>query len=151
VLFENYHKFAIEWLPERIIYYFDDEPVYSSFNDESIPNNPQKIRMEFQLGGGGTWPDPNAPYPLEYIIDYFRYYQLDMSHCDSSVAFANNIDLNNFTFGVRKNITIGNGSSSISLYSGDNTTLRYSGELIINGEFTVPLGAELTLIPTPCY
>ena len=107
--------------------------------------------MMFQLGGGGTWPDPNAPYPLEYIIDYFRYYQLDMSNCNTDITIRNNDDLNNFTYGVRKNITIGTGSSSIPLNSGDNITLRSSGEISINGEFIVPLGAELTLIPTPCH
>ena len=37
-LSQKYHKYACEWFPNRVIFYFDDVPVASSFNNPNIPS-----------------------------------------------------------------------------------------------------------------
>jgi beta-glucanase (GH16 family) len=150
-LSQAYHKYACEWYPNRVIYYFDDVPVASSFNNPNIPSdgNNTRVVIDNQLLHQSDF-NSNTPWPQIYSIDYFHYYQLNMSYCGTDATINSNSDLANFQYGVRRNITIGNGSSSISLNVGDNITLRTSNTLTINGNFTVPLGSVLNIIPTPC-
>jgi|AntRauTorckE6833_2_1112554.scaffolds.fasta_scaffold00890_7 beta-glucanase (GH16 family) len=151
-LFDDYHKYAVEWLPNRIIFYFDDQPFYVENNHPKMIMEPQFVVIDQQIDGGLPVPylNPNTPLPQYMSVDYFRYYSLSSSYCNQNATILNNSQLSSFLFAIRKNIFIGNGSSSISLSSGDNITFRATNEIIINGDFTVPLGSELNLIPTPC-
>lgn len=151
-LFDDYHKYAVEWLPDRIIFYFDDQPFYVEYNHPKMVMEPQFVVIDQQIDGGLPVPylNPNTPLPQYMSVDYFRYYELNDSYCGQNVTILNNSQLNSFAYGVRQNITIGNGSSSISMSSGDNLTFRASNEIRINGNFTVPVGAELNIIPSPC-
>lgn len=150
-LFSNYHKFGLEWLPNRIVLYFDDKPYFIAMNDETVPNDADihkhRVVIDQQLS---SFINANTPFPQYMEVDYFRYYELNDSYCGQNATILNTSQLNSFSYGVRQNITIGNGSSSISLSSGDNKTFRATNEIIINGDFTVPLGSGLNLIPTPC-
>jgi beta-glucanase (GH16 family) len=149
-LFDDYHKYAVEWLPDRIIFYFDDQPFGETYDDPKIEMEPQYVVIDQQM-------DENVPvsgsmtFPQYMKVKYFRYYEINIDSCNYNATILNNNQLSNFTFGVRRNITIGNGSSNISLSSNDRLTLRASNDIIINGEFMVPLGGELNLIPTPCF
>jgi len=151
-LFDNFHKYAVEWLPDRIIFYFDDQPFYFEYNHPKIVMKPQFVVIDQQIDGGLSVPylNPNTPLPQYMSVDYFRYHELNYSYCGQNATILNNTQLNSFTYGVRQNIIIGNGSSSIFLLGGDNKTFRAINEITINGDFTVPLGSELNLVPTPC-
>lgn len=146
-MFADFHKFAVEWLPNRIVLYYDDVPYYSVYNDPSVPDYSHRIVIDQQLSGGIN---KNTPLPQYMEIDYFRYYQINNGYCTSDASINSNSDISTFQYGVRKNLTIGNSSSLISLSSSDNITFRASNEITINGDFTAPLGSELNLIPTPC-
>lgn len=83
------------------------------------------------------------------LIDFVKVYNLD-NDCNTNLNICNY----NFTSHdnrVKKNITIGNGSCSNSLNSGDNIFLRASEGVLINGDFSVPLGAELYIDVNSCY
>ncbi len=149
VLFEGFHKFAVEWLPETIVYYFDDEPIYSSFNDGTVPNHPMQVFIDQQLGGG-AWINRNTPLPQYMTVDYFRYYQLKLD-CSNDATITSNTQLNDFNFKVKRNITVGNNTSNISLLTGDKVTFRATNTVTLKGTFTVPKGSELHIIPTECY
>lgn len=148
-LFLDFHKYAVEWLPDRIIFYFDEHPFYISYNHPKMIMNSQFVVIDQQIDGN-TSLYPDTPLPQFMTIDYFRYYRLNVSHCGETASIQNNHQLNNFTQGVRKNIIIGDGTSSIYLSPGDKKTFRASNEIIINGSFEVPIGCELYLIPTQC-
>jgi len=122
------------------------------FNHPKMVMEPQFVVIDQQIDGGLPVPylNPNTPLPQYMSVDYFRYYSLSNNYCNQNATILNNSQLSSFLFAIRKNIFIGNGSSSISLSSGDNITFRATNEIIINGDFTVPLGSELNLIPTPC-
>ncbi len=151
-LFDDYHKYAVEWLPDRIIFYFDDQPFYVEYNHPKMVMEPQFVVIDQQIDGYLPVPylNPNTPLPQYMSVDYFRYYELNDNYCGQNATILNNSQLNSFSYGIRQNITIGNGSSSVSLSSGDNKTFRATNEITINGDFTVPLGSELNLVPTPC-
>jgi len=147
-LYENFHKFAAECLPDRIIYYFDDVPFHTVYG-LPFPNTLMKVVMNNQLCSSNTF-YPNTPFPLYYDVDYFRYYQLNTQYCNTDALIINNTQLSNFIYGVRQNITIGNGTAAISLNSGESVTFRATNAVTINGDFTVPLGCELNIISTLC-
>jgi len=149
-LYEDFHKFAAECLPDRVIYYFDDVPIHTYYGG-LFPDNLMKATICFQLNKYETFEGYNTPLPLYYDVDYFRYYQLNTQYCNTDALIANNSQLSAFVYGVRRNITIGNGTASISLNSGESVTFRATNSVTINGDFTVPLGCELNIIPTPCH
>ncbi|MCL2511181.1 MAG: glycoside hydrolase family 16 protein [Bacteroidales bacterium] len=158
-VYENFHKYAAECLPDRIIFYFDDVPIHTVYKGP-FPFTLMRVVICNQLhNGSDRWLSQapnvfkgyNTPWPIHYDVDYFRYYQLNTQYCNTDALIANNAQLASFIYGVRRNITIGNGSAAISLNAGGSVTFRATNDVTINGEFTVPLGCEFNIIPTPCH
>ena len=149
-LFEDEHIYGAEWLPDRVILYFDKQPV-GIYYGSGIPQHSQYVVLSQATNNKYADFDETITSPQDFKINYFRYYTLIDDYCEYDASILNNTQLNNFVFGVRRNITFGNGSSTISLTLGNNLTFRATNDITINGDFTVPLGAELSLIPTPCY
>lgn len=81
-------------------------------------------------------------------VDYFRFYELSMD-CANNATLVNQTQYDAYVPQVKQNITIGNNSTSISTGSAD--FFRFTTGITINGTFTVPVGEELKLLPTPCY
>ncbi len=70
----DFHTFAIEWSPERIDWFIDDAPVYSSTAD--IPQIPFYLILNTAVGG--HWPgnpDDNTVFPQHHRIDHVRVYE----------------------------------------------------------------------------
>ncbi len=147
-LFAGYHKFGLEWNTDRIIFYFDDVPFYIMHNHPSLVMKPQQIVIGLQIDKDIDF-NKSITFPQFMKVDYFRYYQLN-KNCNIDFSINNNIDLTNYVFSVKRNLVFGNGTSAINLNVGDIKTFRHSEETLINGDFTVPLGSELNVIPTPC-
>jgi beta-glucanase (GH16 family) len=147
-LFADYHTYAVEWLPERIVFYFDDKIIYEGYNDNQVPNHDSQVVIAVGMDIN-TPPAIATPWPIFTHVDYFRYYQLDYD-CGNDATFSNQADLNSFTYSVKRNINFLNGASAITLATGDKKTLRFNEGVVINGDFTVPAGAELTILNTPC-
>ena len=147
-LFIGYHKYAVEWLPDRIIYYFDDHPFYIEYDHPSMIMQPQYVVIDQQMQSQVSV-NENMPFPQYMMVDYFHYYELK-ENCRRLLTILNNSQFENYPFGVLDRLVIGNGTSFLFLQNGDNFTLRASEETIINGDFTVPIGSELNIIPTPC-
>ncbi len=150
-LFEEEHRYGVEWLSNNIYYYLDGNLVGRDVI--SIPQDPMYVVMGMQFDR--NYFDTSIPLPQEYEINYFRYYQLIKDYCDIDEFIHNNEQLQSFASapGVRKSITISSLSSlynPIYLNPGDIMTFRATENILINGDFYVPLGAELNVIPTPC-
>ena len=80
---EDWHVYAFEWQPDRLMWYIDDELQFTVvrsrvYSDSNWPFNKDfYLLLNFAFGGG--WGgregiDPEA-LPLEYVIDYVRVYQ----------------------------------------------------------------------------
>ena len=149
-LFAAFHKYALEWNTNKIIFYFDDVPFGEFYNSPTMTMHPMFLYIEEGLADT-TYPFClNTPFPQYYSVDYFRYYKLNLD-CNTSTTLLTNADLSAYIFSVKSDITFGNGTDSISLNSTDVKYFRAANTITINGTFTAPLGSELGLIPTACH
>lgn len=167
-LFEGYHKFAVEWFEDRMVFYFDDKIVYNSININHLynhssfyKNHDQRVVIDLQIDELINCIENNQPcdfnssivFPdnAKMEVEYFRYYQL-ATDCGTDVNLYDYSDINDFKSdpAVKRNFNIGDGVNALTLNTNENVTLRATNEIKLNHGFTAPLGAELRLIPTPC-
>jgi hypothetical protein len=97
-LFDGFHKFGAEVLPNKIVFYFDDKP-YVSADTITSPAIVHSLNMAPYLdvfigtGTGGAHgyagPLPNATFPNYMYVDYFRYYQLNTNQNVGNKLFQN--------------------------------------------------------------
>jgi beta-glucanase (GH16 family) len=141
----------MEWLPDRIIFYFDDIPFYQCYNNSTFPTHTQYVVVDQQVDASVGVPYLNEAFlPDSMSIDYFRYYELNTSTCTQNISITTQSQFNSF-YGFYNNIDIGNSSSNISMTSGQNKVIRNSGNVTITGVFSIPLGATFSIINTQCF
>lgn len=82
----EFHVYAIEWSPDRIDFLVDDRRYFSFANEgggEGVwPfDKPYFLILNLAIGGnwGGERGIDDASFPQQYVIDYVRVYQLDLS------------------------------------------------------------------------
>lgn len=148
-LFTGFHKYAVAWDKNAIIFYFDNTPYKEVYNSPVMTMNPQEIFIDLQLSDTGTKFCSGITFPQYMSVDYFRYYTLNLD-CGISATLLTNADIAAYTYSVKSDITFGNGANSISLNNTDVKYFRAVNSITINGTFTAPLGSELGLIPTAC-
>lgn len=149
-LFAGFHKYAVEWGNNRMIYYFDDVPFAAIYNSPTfIEQGLQAVVIDLQLDGAVSFASDPAQFPQYMKTDYFRYYKL-VKDCSNDVTLLSNADMTAYVYSVKSSVTFGNSSDSISLNSGDMNYFRAVNAITIYGDFTVPLGAEIDLLPTDC-
>ena len=83
---ESFHKYSIEWLPNRIDFYIDDQ-LYNTFEPGKILGCPEykewpfdeKFHLLLNIAVGGTWGGAEgideSIYPQKMEVDYVRVYQ----------------------------------------------------------------------------
>lgn len=146
--FYKFHTFACEWTPEYINFYYDDKLVRRT--ESKYCGKLESMIMYVTMGiEDGKFGDSennvskNTKWPYSYQIDYIRYYNMKMD-C-KTVVNKSNFDFNKFNYAVKKSITLKNSS----VPQNGKFTLRATDFIELQGEFTVPFGSELTIIPTP--
>ena len=79
---KKFHVYAVEWFPDRIDWYMDEQKVYTVSNDgegwESWPvTEPFYLILNFAFGGawGGSKGVDISSLPQKYYIDYVRVFQ----------------------------------------------------------------------------
>ncbi|MGB0432385.1 MAG: carbohydrate-binding protein, partial [Bacteroidia bacterium] len=103
----TYHTYVLEWYPDRLDWYFDEELVFTFENEnktfEEWPFDiPHYLKLNIAIGGGlGGNIDYNGVWPQQMIVDYVRVYDLGFGKNDSIApstpanlrATANGIDV----------------------------------------------------------
>ncbi len=149
---EEYHSFASEWSPKRVVWYFDNNAIGEYYGD-SVPSKSMSLMLNYALD---NWVMPGFPptpiqtgFPNDMTIDYVRVNKLK---CDCSVdeIIQNNLQLSAFNYSVKKTITVGGYGYNIAVPANDKVVFRATDGITINGDFEVPLGSELELITHPC-
>ena len=148
-LFTAFHKYALEWNTNEIVFLFDDKPYFESYNDTSMTMAKLKLVIDQQILDSSYRFVPGMAFPQYMSIDYFRYYKLKLD-CSNSATLLNNSDMAGYVYSVKSDITFGNGKDSIIMKNTDVKYFRAVNSITINGTFTAPLGSELGLLPTPC-
>lgn len=158
LLSSDFHKYAIEWAPDRLIWYIDDQLlriIYDSTgimipqhdlscilssgiyhhnaflpaNWDSIDENPDTPTC---------WQLFNPPQPVYFEIDYLRYYKLKID-CNNNLTICSpSIDYSDRA--VQKTITTGGNIAAgcaPSFYTSENYTLRATDYVLLD------LGTEI--------
>ncbi len=80
---EDYHVFAVEWQPDRIVWTIDGLPYFTATPDDAflqgkqwVFNHPFFILMNVAVGGNFGGPvGPETAFPQTMSVDYVRLYQ----------------------------------------------------------------------------
>ena len=152
---EAYHTFGCLWMPERVVFYIDNEAVSEVNDPEKIPPHPMWLKIThledrdariYPVKDNDTvWGD----WHDEMIINYVRGYRLK-TNCDEDVAVRSVSDFNNFEYNVKHSILMGGLSSTLTIPINSVFTMRAVESIIIDGSFEVPHGVEMTLIVQEC-
>lgn len=78
----DFHLYALEWFPDRLDFYFDQQKVYTLKNDGTgVASWPfdQPLYLILNLAIGGSWGGQqgidDSLFPQRFLIDYVRVYE----------------------------------------------------------------------------
>jgi beta-glucanase (GH16 family) len=77
----SYHLYAIEWTPDKIDFFVDDQKYFTFFNDQASPATwpfEKSFYIILNVAVGGSWsgdPDSTTIFPAVMEVDYVRVYQ----------------------------------------------------------------------------
>jgi len=128
-----FHRYAIEWNPDRVIWYIDDNVIRNSEN----PGIWDPVRLVFNTAILGN--ASSGPFPDNLIIDYVKAYKLK-SDCNTIINSCN-YNLVNYDNKLKKEISIGGNGCVNGVLPGSNTWMRASNFVSLSGDFDVPVGA----------
>lgn len=72
-LTSDFHQYAIEWLPNRLVFYIDNVLYYEI--TKNIPTRPMGLILSMGTGGAAGKPNKKTVFPAVLSIDYVRVYQ----------------------------------------------------------------------------
>ncbi len=79
--YEKFHTYTVEWLPQKISFYIDDEEYFTFHKESSDPavwpfDQPFYLIINAAIGGawGGTEGVDDSIFPQKYYVDYVRVY-----------------------------------------------------------------------------
>lgn len=116
-------------------------------NNSDITDQPMHLKANYALDNFIKGANKNL-FPLNMKIDYIKVYKLKCD-CDDIISITNSDQLNNFNYSVKKKITIENTVSTIKVQA-ESVSLRATDEILINGNFEVPVGHEFYVMTHAC-
>lgn len=142
--YRNYHNYGLEWTPSKLIYYVDGA-IYRIEKNNGI-YDPKTVILNFAVHEKKANEELESVFPGVMHVDYVRFYK-------PRTDYSTTLNMNNYNFSthdnkVKKKIVA---SGSNQLQTTDNVNLRASEGVEINGEFTVPVGAELYIDVNTAY
>lgn len=136
--YTQWNVYGLEWTPDKITWYFNGMPVRSIKN----PGADAEVKIILNLALHPQYFNPVLnSFPAYMDIEYVKVYELkkvceNMTLCNYDFTFHQET--------VRKSITISDGCTN-ALFANDEVIMRAMEEIIIKGDFYVPIGADLYL------
>ena len=75
--FSQWHTFALDWLPDRLVFYVDGVERFRVTDRNIIPKRPMHLAIQFDQGPKKDWiaaPDATTPAALALQVDWLRVY-----------------------------------------------------------------------------
>ncbi len=75
--FSEWHTFAVDWLPDRIVFHVDGVERLRVTDRNIIPKKPMHLCMQFDQGPKKDWipaPDATTPAAFSLQVDWVRVY-----------------------------------------------------------------------------
>lgn len=141
----GFHRYAVEWSPDHIRWYFDDIMVREHYNPDI--NDPVRIILNVATP---EWmpPGPTAVFPKSMLVDYVKVYKLRRDCINQNICGSNFTSYDNK---VKNLITVGDGTCGNTLLTGQSIFLRATEGTLINGDFNAPVGSEMYIEAKECY
>ena len=146
---DQYHRISCEWMPDHVIWFFDDIVMNEYYNKDNIPHRPLYLKTNYAIDGYYDHEEEPWIGPGEMVIDYIKVYQLEWD-CYTDEIVTCQLDLDNFDFAVKKSVSITSVIEEPIVRSSDKITFRVSDSFEITGPFEVEDGAEFTVIMQSC-
>jgi beta-glucanase (GH16 family) len=141
--YTDWHIYAIEWDPNKIIWYVDNTPIRLMYNHGITGNVKLILNVAAQETKKCALPT-GLPINDSMFVDYIRTYRLK---CDNQTVVTEIPDFSLYEYSVKKSITLGSGTT-IPLSS--DISLRATDFIELLPDFEVPAGCELYLDVSPC-
>ena len=151
----NWHTYACEWMPDYVIWYCDGEVVNEFRDADHIPHHGLALKTNYAIDRYSCKTNVRQGHPPVWqgtdsmIVDYINVYQLNWD-CDTDEVFAQQSDLSNFKYKVKKSIDITSSIETVKVESSDKVTLRVTDAFTITGPFQAENGGEFTVIMQSC-
>ena len=101
---QDWHMFAVDWEPDKIVWYVDGIERYRFEDAGDITSEPMYLLLN--LAVGGDWPEPpdgSTVFPNDMLVDYVRVWQLSeppqtcSGDCCTGLETCYGIDLGTFS------------------------------------------------------
>jgi hypothetical protein len=140
-LANSFHKFAVEWTPEQVVFYLDGIQVRSMTGPAGslVPNEPMHSMFNLAVD---PWQTPPVLDTADFVIKNFKHYTL-------KTAFSttwSDIPSSSNDFKVYSSYNLANKTVTAS-----NVTLRAVNSINMSVEFIVPLSVEFKAIITKSW
>ena len=141
--YTDWHKYAIEWDPVKIIWYVDDTPIRTTYNHGIL--DPVRLIMNIAVAKGkGLQPETSPYFEEKMLVDYVKVYGLK---CDKHTTINEIPDFSAYDYKVKKSITLGSGTT---IPTGTDISLRANNFIELRPGFEVPSDGRLYLDVSPC-
>ena len=92
---DTFHTYAVEWQPDRIVWYLDGVPYFTATPSDAfmqgkewVFNHPFYMLLNVAVGGNfGGSVDPGTVFPNQTLVDYVRLYQATPIPATFSASF----------------------------------------------------------------
>lgn len=132
----NWHKWALEWGPNSLKYYFDGALVYTSYN-HAAEMDLQQIILDVNVGNFVS-PNVTTVDPYNYEIDYIHIYGLNTSQLNNCYINNSGPNFNSISNSVYQCVELGNGTISSS--SGKEQNIRATNYIQLGPGFILNSG-----------
>lgn len=148
----QWHTFGVEWLPGRVVWYFDNEIVNEFYRGDKIPSGHMVLKANYSLDNWSLvnpWDSTAAPIQFEgdtLLIDYIRIYHLNTT-CNQDIVVTNASQID--TIQTMKHSLSFISTNPILIPTNTNKTFR-AETITLDSEIEIPIGAKVTFIANPC-
>lgn len=140
----DFNTYGIEWTPKCYILYFNGIPIKEVFYNTRVPKLRQ-LTLRVTPGMSDWGPPVDMTKETTTKIDYIKIWTLKKDL--TAVTISNNSDVSSFVYNIKQSIFFDARINNITIPIGLDLCFRAIESISVEGDFTVPTGAGLTLFP----
>lgn len=150
----NFNKYAVEWSPNLLIWYFNDIPFRELYFDERIPSvDHTQIHLTIGRHPGYATGTPAIANPCTMQVNHVKVWELSAAaNCTTSTSHLNitsQTNLNNYDHKVRYSVKV-NPTTSVAVPNNSNVVFRAKNHIEITKNFSVDVGESATFLIHGC-
>jgi len=144
--YADWHKYAVEWNADRIIWYVDGKAIRTLSNHSIVDQVSIILNLAIQ-SQSKYYPPTSPPWSEQMLVDYVRVYSLKCEENPDMKVVNEIANFNTYNYAVKKSITM---SNATTIPANSNITLRATDFIELKPGFSIDTGRELYLDVTSC-